>query len=817
MKRICVSALFLLSLLNLSSTGYATDGSPDSCLNFDGENDYVITPSTPAPRPTNNSTIEAWVKPASPATDGVVLMHDDDGGGDTTDEASYTVNESLLPEDVADPDRSRLHTREVNGTGPWSLADGEAESVEKPTRELCITVDQGQYLISRDDPPVLVSRWPGPGDSEIPIDAALRLVFDQPVSVGPGGIVILQNGIPYWTFPPASFQIVDNVVSCNLWGQIWWLTEYELQVEPDAFHDGDGNYWTDDLPEPWTFTSFSEFIESNSDLHDFSQGDLDWTDFDLDGDLDILLAGNLSSKVYRNDAGVFTDIEAGLIGVAEGSVEWGDLENDGDPDILLTGFQSEGIPVTVVYRNDEGMFVDAEVGLPGVMQGEATWGDYDRDGDLDILLYGHHPDYICRVQLFRNDTGLFTNVSLGDCQFCNSCYSNGDLAWIDFDEDGDLDIIFGGTFIDLSMFFILENQPGGFVQHPLPEIAPLLFPTIDLADYDFDGDLDLLLTGLDQADPMQDPKSLIYSDIGTGYFDQWMHMPLLGVARGSGTFVDYDNTLGYELLLTGVLGAEYWGWPATRMIRGGEWFFTIMPDLSLSSAAWGDYDRDGDLDLLLAGMDINGAEHAHVHRNNALMPNENPLPPTNLQASYLDGVLNLSWDPGSDQGYSAIPPVALSYNCYLATAPGGTNLLSPLADTETGLRYVTGPGNVDQGTGHTLLVNLPDTVYYWSVQSVDQNYAGSTFAPEQSFTVGTPVLDPPQNLTILIGVDQLQLSWNPVPQAQSYRVLSATEAYGPFTDVTVEGIFETPESWITAELDAEKLFYQVLASTEPAE
>ena len=82
-----------------------------------------------------------------------------------------------------------------------------------------------------------------------------------------------------------------------------------------------------------------------------------WGDYDNDGDLDILLTGDHGSggrvaKVYRNDGGgTFTDIGAGLTGVYDSSVAWGDYDNDGDLDILLTGYSGSG-KVAKVYRND---------------------------------------------------------------------------------------------------------------------------------------------------------------------------------------------------------------------------------------------------------------------------------------------------------------------------------------------------------------------------------------------------------------------------------------------------------------------------------
>src|SRR5207253_1878954 len=95
-----------------------------------------------------------------------------------------------------------------------------------------------------------------------------------------------------------------------------------------------------------------------------------WGDFDNDGDLDILITGftgsSRISRVYRNDGGTFTDINAGLTPVRRGSVAWGDYDNDGDLDILLTGEASPGTNIARIYRNDGGTFIDIGAGLPDV-------------------------------------------------------------------------------------------------------------------------------------------------------------------------------------------------------------------------------------------------------------------------------------------------------------------------------------------------------------------------------------------------------------------------------------------------------------------
>src|SRR2546428_11227147 len=86
-------------------------------------------------------------------------------------------------------------------------------------------------------------------------------------------------------------------------------------------------------------------------------------DFDNDGLLDILMAGTSPTtgtniyltRVYRNNGnGTFTDVHANLLGVANGAAVWGDFDNDGNLDILLTGSTNDlsaTNPITRIYHN----------------------------------------------------------------------------------------------------------------------------------------------------------------------------------------------------------------------------------------------------------------------------------------------------------------------------------------------------------------------------------------------------------------------------------------------------------------------------------
>lgn len=88
-------------------------------------------------------------------------------------------------------------------------------------------------------------------------------------------------------------------------------------------------------------------------------------------------------------ANTFTDIDAGLTGVLSSVVTWCDYDNDGDLDILIAGEDGPFDLTTKIYRNDGNeTFTDINANVIGVNLGSVAWGDYDNDGDADILICG---------------------------------------------------------------------------------------------------------------------------------------------------------------------------------------------------------------------------------------------------------------------------------------------------------------------------------------------------------------------------------------------------------------------------------------------
>ena len=284
---------------------------------------------------------------------------------------------------------------------------------------------------------------------------------------------------------------------------------------------------------------------------------------------------------------------------------------------------------------------------------------------------------------------------------------------------------------------LYHNTGNGFNDQSslLPNLPGISDGSLAWGDYDNDGWLDLVLTGQSDSEPL----SKLYHNTGNGFADQSSLLPgLPGVQYSVVAWGDYDNDGRIDLILTGDTGSE----SVTRVYHNtGNGFVAIsltdtgLSAVSVSSVAFGDYDNDQKLDLILTGY--SSASQLPISRLiHNLVPTANAIPtaPTSLSSQVSNGGqrVNLSWQAATD---AQTPQPGLTYNLYVSDTPGGQNLRSPMADEKTGYRRVVQFGN-SQATNFSLSGLTPGRTYYWSVQAIDGAFAGSLFAPEQSFSTG---------------------------------------------------------------------------------
>jgi enediyne biosynthesis protein E4 len=376
---------------------------------------------------------------------------------------------------------------------------------------------------------------------------------------------------------------------------------------------------------------------------------------DVDGDdrLDILLVGRPRCALYRNlgappgSSPRFEEITAAAGLAIKGywmGCATGDYDNDGRVDLLLTGYHG-----AVLLHNEGGRFRDVSAGIPLPREAwntSAAFLDADGDGLLDLYIgayvhFGPHTLQLCdfsgiraacpptyydaeRGRLLRN---------LGGGRFADITHAAGldaahgktlGVAVADYDGDGRIDLYLandgmpgdlfhnlGGKFVDVGL------ESGTAFNHESREQAGM---GVDWGDYDGDGLLDLLVTTF-----QYEPTSLYHNE-GHGLFTEEGYAAGIGDASlsrlGFGArLFDADNDGDLELITANghvqdnaarIFPGVTYAQPVQLFENLGERRFLDVSAAAGASLAKpivgrglavGDYDNDGDLDVLIANLE----------------------------------------------------------------------------------------------------------------------------------------------------------------------------------------------------------------------
>ncbi|UCC44879.1 MAG: VCBS repeat-containing protein, partial [Candidatus Zixiibacteriota bacterium] len=228
------------------------------------------------------------------------------------------------------------------------------------------------------------------------------------------------------------------------------------------------------------------------------------------------------------------------------------------------------------------------------------WIDYDDDGFLDIYVPNNALLGPENNSLYRNNgDGTYTEIT--GLSIVNDSTRTGKATWADYDNDGDMDLIW--TVLEYTEVGILcENTGGSFAQvipSPFSDVS-VLSTSISWTDYDVDNLLDIFIgnaygLGGPSRDFLYKGNGETFTEITTG--------PL--VTRQKYTYCaswsDYDNDMLPDLVSPG--NVEF----LTELYHndgGGLFTYDAASDVCQSiasgaGASWADYDNDGDMDLFM--------------------------------------------------------------------------------------------------------------------------------------------------------------------------------------------------------------------------
>ena len=400
-------------------------------------------------------------------------------------------------------------------------------------------------------------------------------------------------------------------------------------------------------------------------------------DYDRDGWQDILLINGMdwpghkkqrsTLRLYRNNRnGTFADVtrQAGLDVEMYGmGVAIGDYNNDGFPDILVTCVGQNRL-----FKNTgRGTFVDvteaSKLGGRQAFSTSALWFDFDRDGLLDLFvcnyvkwttehdvfcsLDGKHKSY-CTPEAYRGETcwlfhnrgdGTFEDVTASSGIFDTSSKSLG-VAMLDSTNDGWPDILVANDTQPNKLYRNLHAGAPYPIFKDVAVEAGVAFSAegkaragmgVDAADFDNSGNAGIAITNFDNE------MIGLYQSLGNGTYDD--------VATKSGVGLPSVTTLGFgcafaDFNLDGWLDLAVANGHIDETVRNirGNVGYAQAPQLFLNNGknifhdvataigpgflqpkvgrglAIGDFDRDGDCDLLITTN--NGP--AYLYRNDQL-------------------------------------------------------------------------------------------------------------------------------------------------------------------------------------------------------
>ncbi|MCX6257462.1 MAG: FG-GAP-like repeat-containing protein [Bacteroidia bacterium] len=545
--------------------------------------------------------------------------------------------------------------------------------------------------------------------------------------------------------PASMSDTILTPVSANISGLLSG-TAYHFRLVAE---NSDGLVYGDDME----FNTHI-FEESGINIQSTRYGSVEWGDVNNDGYPDLLITGATSSginslitRLYMNNGnGTFTQASFPAPGVRNSSTAFGDYNNDGWLDVLVMGtkFGMGSNTITKIYRNNgDGTFTDSNISLPGYSYGDVKWFDYNNDGNHDLIISGYSSGgYVTKI--FKNNgDGTFTEQT--GTNIIGLDYATIDVA--DYDRDGFTDVLISGLVGPPSYTYMTRiyknNGDGSFTLQNTSSIDGTERGTSSWGDFNNDGYPDILVNGWDNDNG--ESVTLIYQNMGDGTFSLLEGTNFTGCAdynwKGTSTWVDFDNDGWLDVAVTGDNDTppDWNDYPTFALYcNNHDNTFSLVSTPEIQPAydgvmSFADYDNDGKMDFVLQAYDFdnNPQYTAHLYRNMTHIANTAPVTPDGLTALNVGTDIIFSWNKASD---AETPQNGLGYNLRVADFPGGADRLSPMSDVNDGHRQVVHIGNASQDTSITLH-GFTNGSYYWSVQSLDNNYVGSAFAPEQSLNI----------------------------------------------------------------------------------
>ncbi len=424
-----------------------------------------------------------------------------------------------------------------------------------------------------------------------------------------------------------------------------------------------------------------------------------------------------------------------LVGADVGTqgVAWTDFDNDGDDDLIMAPLATGTSIFTFENQGNGELALTTLTNVAGfTAQGfrNVVAGDINNDDRTDFIVNGTSPDGISPVggdQFINNGSKTFTRTTI---QAPNTSAFNWYAQLADVNNDGRLDEVFedNPNTTTTKHNIYLQNGDGTFALYELGEIAAdgTVSRGGSFADFDNDGDQDYLRTAYGNTAPDFDQ---LYKNNGDGTFSK-----VTGTAFEAEylmrprtiSWADFDNDLDLDVFIGHNAGSVH------NMLyqNNGNGTFTALTAALPSEAktaatntfgsAWGDIDNDGDQDLIVANTTAviylnngTGGFTKYVGAEYIVAPDANR---TNIAFAFSDYDKNGTLDFATSKGLTTgnFPTIVLKNTMTVGTSTKWLEI------------KLKGTVSNRSGIGARIVITTPDTKKQMRVISSLTGYAASS-------------------------------------------------------------------------------------------
>ncbi len=292
--------------------------------------------------------------------------------------------------------------------------------------------------------------------------------------------------------------------------------------------------------------------------------------------------------------------EAGALAIA-------DFDGDGDQDIYLSVWlPNEHRNLSYLFKNDFGQFVDrsAETGIRHEGKDRnAIFADYDNDGFLDLFIINSE-----RNLLYANiASGKFSNIA--QSAGVANALSGVSAQFADFDHDSDLDLYLATNGVNQLFRYNGDNTYTELAEKMGIDGTISHSRDIAFGDFDEDGDLDFFVVN-------EDASNILYSNLRQGRFENITQQAGIANHPGSGAVAvgDYNNDGFLDIFVTALENGIYQmylnkGDGTFEEDRRSRAMLKSLQSVRGLDTRFFDFDNDGFLDIVVVGEPINKSTH----------------------------------------------------------------------------------------------------------------------------------------------------------------------------------------------------------------